>query len=201
MNDDPDSVVAQAREAGAMGLKLYAQLDSVGIRRLTAAAHRAGMPVWGHAWVQPASVRRAGQARAWTAWSTPPAWRASCSRAEDRDTLVNDGDAAGRHRATWPRPKRRTTRASSRRLDSMAAHGTMFEPTLDATRHSVATYDSQVRHVPSLQEDYVRAAAGFGMEVTREAVQPRGADQRRQRPRGLRAGAAIARPCSASCAC
>ena len=27
-DDDPDSVVAQAREAGAMGLKLYAQLDS-----------------------------------------------------------------------------------------------------------------------------------------------------------------------------
>ena len=47
----------QAREAGAMGLKLYAQLDSVSVRRLTAAAHRAGMPVWGHAWVQPASVR------------------------------------------------------------------------------------------------------------------------------------------------
>ena len=27
-DDDPDAVVAQAREAGAMGLKLYAQLDS-----------------------------------------------------------------------------------------------------------------------------------------------------------------------------
>src|SRR5690606_39446207 len=26
------------------------------LRRLTDAAHRAGMPVWGHAWVQPASV-------------------------------------------------------------------------------------------------------------------------------------------------
>ena len=26
------------------------------VRRLTAAAHRAGMPVWGHAWLQPASV-------------------------------------------------------------------------------------------------------------------------------------------------
>ena len=39
-----------------MGLKLYAQLDSVSVRLLTEAAHRAGMPVWGHAWVQPASV-------------------------------------------------------------------------------------------------------------------------------------------------
>jgi len=55
-------------------------------------------------------------------------------------------------------------------LDSMAANGTMFEPTLDATRHSVASYDARLRHVPSLQEGYVRAAAQFGMEVTREAV-------------------------------
>ena len=54
----------EAIRAGAMGLKLYAQLDSLSVRRLTEAAHRAGMPVWGHAWVQPASVleqARAGQ--------------------------------------------------------------------------------------------------------------------------------------------
>ena len=47
-----------------MGLKLYAQLDSVSVRRLTAAAHRAGMPVWGHAWVQPASVGEQSAGRA-----------------------------------------------------------------------------------------------------------------------------------------
>ena len=39
-----------------MGLKLYGQLDSLAVRRLTEAAHRAGMPVWGHAWLQPTSV-------------------------------------------------------------------------------------------------------------------------------------------------
>ncbi|HEY0351183.1 MAG TPA: amidohydrolase family protein, partial [Gemmatimonadales bacterium] len=55
-DDDPDSVVAQARNAGAMGLKLYAQLDLESVRKLVAAAHRAGMPVWGHAWVQPTSA-------------------------------------------------------------------------------------------------------------------------------------------------
>ena len=47
----------------------------------------------------------------------------------------------------------------------------MFEPTLDATRHSVADLRLPgCATCPSLQEDYVRAAAGFGMEVTREAV-------------------------------
>jgi len=55
-DDNADQVVAEAREAGAMGLKLYAQLDSLAVRRLTEAAHRAGMPVWGHAWLQPTSV-------------------------------------------------------------------------------------------------------------------------------------------------
>jgi imidazolonepropionase-like amidohydrolase len=46
----------------------------------------------------------------------------------------------------------------------------MFEPTLDATRHSIAGFEMKRRHVPSLQEEYVRAASGFGMEVTREAI-------------------------------
>ena len=55
-------------------------------------------------------------------------------------------------------------------LDSMAARGTMFEPTLDATRHSLVAYDASRRHVPSVQEAYVRAAAEFGVEIAREAV-------------------------------
>ena len=37
-------------------------------------------------------------------------------------------------------------------------------------RHSVAYYDAKRRHIPSMQEDYVRAASRFGIEVTREAV-------------------------------
>ena len=32
--DNPDSLVALARRNGAMGLKLYAQLDSLSVRRL-----------------------------------------------------------------------------------------------------------------------------------------------------------------------
>ena len=55
-------------------------------------------------------------------------------------------------------------------LDSMARLGTIFEPTLDATYHSVAYFNAKRRHIPSEQEEYVRAASGFGIEVTREAV-------------------------------
>jgi imidazolonepropionase-like amidohydrolase len=167
-DDDPEAVVAAARQAGAMGLKLYAQLDSMSVRRLTLAAHRAGMPVWGHAWVQPASVGE--QTSAGMDGVVHAAGLAGeLFTADERDTLVNDGDlqavtakAATAESAHDPR--------ILATLDSMARHGTMFEPTLDATRHSLATFDARLHHVPSLQEGYVRAASGFGMEVTRQAV-------------------------------
>jgi imidazolonepropionase-like amidohydrolase len=166
--DDPAAVVAAAQKAGAMGLNLYAQLDSVSVRRLTEAAHRAGMTVWGHTWVQPASVGEETTA-GMDGLVHAAGLAGELFTPEERDTLVRDGDLQV---AT----ARAATAASARdprvlaTLDSMAARGTMFEPTLDATRHSLATYDARVRHVTTQQEGYVRAAAQFGMEVTREAV-------------------------------
>jgi imidazolonepropionase-like amidohydrolase len=167
-NDDPDSVVAAAQRAGAMGLKLYAQLDLESVKKLVAAAHRAGMPVWGHAWVQPASALE--QALAGQDGIVHAAGLAGeLFTAEERDTLVNDGnlqmataEVATVGAAHDPR--------ISEALDSMAKRGTFFEPTLDATRHSVAYFNAKRRHIPSEQEEYVRAASGFGMEIAREAV-------------------------------
>jgi imidazolonepropionase-like amidohydrolase len=165
---DAEALVAEAREAGAMGLKLYAQLDSGSVRRLTDAAHRAGMPVWGHAWVQPASVMEqvmAGQNGVVHAAGLA----GELFTVEDRDTLVRDGDlqAATAAEATVGAALDPRVLAA---LDSMARKGTIFEPTLDAVRHSVASYDAKLRHIPSLQEEYVRSASRFGMEVTRQAV-------------------------------
>jgi imidazolonepropionase-like amidohydrolase len=166
--DDPDSVVAVAQESGAMGLKLYAQLDLESVRKLVAAAHRVGMPVWGHAWVQPASALEqalAGQDGVVHA----AGFAGELFTKEERDTLVNDGSLqmATAEVATVGAVHDPRILAA---LDSMARHGTFFEPTLDATRHSVAYFDAKRRHIPSEQEEYVRAASGFGMEVTREAV-------------------------------
>jgi imidazolonepropionase-like amidohydrolase len=166
--DDPEAIVAAARAVGAMGLKLYAQLDSVSVRRLTLAAHRAGMPVWGHAWVQPASVGEQSAAGMDGVVHAAGLAGELFSTAE-RDSLVNDGDLQEATAKTATAATAHDPRVLAT-LDSMAANGTMFEPTLDATRHSVVTYDARLRHVPSLQEGYVRAAAQFGMEVTREAV-------------------------------
>ena len=166
--DNPDSVVDAAIQAGAMGLKLYAHLDTLSVRRLTEAAHRAGMTVWGHAWVQPASVLE--QARAGQDGVVHAAgFAGELFSVEERDTLVNDGDlqtATARTATVAAAHDPRVTAA----LDYMAKAGTFFEPTLDAVRHSVAYYDAKLRHVPSIQEDYARAAAQFGVEVAREAV-------------------------------
>jgi imidazolonepropionase-like amidohydrolase len=167
-DDDPDSVVAAAKNAGAMGLKLYAQLDLASVRKLVAAAHRAGMPVWGHAWVQPASAFE--QAAAGQDGIVHAAGLAGeLFSAEERDTLVRDGDLQVATAEVATVGAAHDPRISEA-LDSMARMGTFFEPTLDATRHSVAYFDAKRRHIPSEQEEYVRAGSGFGMEVTREAV-------------------------------
>jgi imidazolonepropionase-like amidohydrolase len=167
-DDDPDSLVAEARKVGALGLKLYAQLDVESVRKLTEAAHRFGMPVWGHAWVQPASALEqalAGQDGVVHA----AGFAGELFTVQERDTLVNDGNLqmATAEVATVGSAHDPRILAA---LDSMARLGTFFEPTLDATRHSVAYFDSKRRHIPSEQEEYVRAASGFGVEVTREAV-------------------------------
>ena len=167
-SDDPDSVVAAARRTGAMGLKLYAQLDLESVRRLVAAAHKVGMPVWGHAWVQPASAME--QALAGQDGIVHAAGLAGeLFTVGERDTLVKDGNlqvATAEVGTVGAAHDPRITEA----LDSMARLGTFFEPTLDATRHSLAYFNAKRRHIPSEQEEYVRAASGFGMEVARQAV-------------------------------
>jgi imidazolonepropionase-like amidohydrolase len=166
--DDAEALVRQAREAGAMGLKLYAQMDSGSLRRLTEAAHRHDMPVWGHAWVQPASVLEqvtGGQNGVVHAAGLA----GELFSVEERDTLVRDGDLQAATAAVATVGSAHDPRVLAA-LDSMARRGTIFEPTLDAVRHSVAYYDAKLTHIPSLQEEYVRAASGFGMEVTRQAV-------------------------------
>jgi imidazolonepropionase-like amidohydrolase len=166
---DPDSIVEAARRAGATGLKLYAQLDLASVRKLTEAAHRAGMPVWGHAWVQPASALE--QAMAGQDGMVHAAGLAGeLFSAPERDTLVNDGNLQVATAGVATVGSVHDPRILEA-LDSMARRGTIFEPTLDATYHSVAYFNSRRRrHIPSEQEEYVRAASGFGMEVTREAV-------------------------------
>ena len=143
------------------------------------------MPVWGHAWVQPASALE--QALAGQDGVVHAAGLAGeLFTRRTRDTLVNDGDlqVATADVATVGAAHDPRILAA---LDSMARLGTFFEPTLDATRHSVAYFDAERRHIPSEQEEYVRARRVRDGSHPRSG-EPRRADQRGQRPRGLRAG-------------
>ncbi|MEO8636681.1 MAG: amidohydrolase family protein [Gemmatimonadales bacterium] len=166
---DPAEIVRQAREAGAIGLKLYQDLDSAQTAGLVTAAHTAGLTVWGHGWVQPASVLEQSQA--------------------GQDGVVHAAGLAGELVSKDARRGLRTsssllqvtadsaTAESAQRpaviatLDSLALHGTFLEPTLQASLLSATRAGSRQRRIPSLPDRYALAASRFGMEVTREAAQ------------------------------
>ncbi len=167
-DDDADSLVAVAQKTGAIGLKLYAYLDSASVRRLTEAAHRAGMSAWGHAWVQPANPQDqvlAGEDGVVHA----SLFVGDLFSATGRDSLLASTAIfwAGAREAT---PAAALDPRIGETLDSMAKRGTFLEPTLDVTIRSVAHYDAEHAERPSLPEQYARAAVGFSMAVTREAA-------------------------------
>ena len=167
-DDDADSLVAVAQETGAIGLKLYAYLDTASVRKLTEAAHRAGMSAWGHAWVQPANPQDqvlAGEDGIVHA----SLFVGDLFSATGRDSLLRSTAIlwAGAREAT---PAAALDPRIGETLDSMAKRGTFLEPTLDVTLRSVAHYDGEHAERPSLPERYARAAVGFSMAVVREAA-------------------------------
>jgi len=167
-DDDPDSLVAEARATGAIGLKLYGYLDSASVRALTAAAHRAGMSAWGHAWVQPANAYDqvlAGEDGVVHASLLV----GDLLSAGARDSLLAS-TAILEQGAREATPEAALDPQIARTLDSMAQRGTFLEPTLDVTLRSVSHFDAEHADHPSLPEHYARAVVGFSMAVTRQAV-------------------------------
>lgn len=165
---DPEAVVRQAREGGAIGLKLYQDLDSAQVAALVRAAHAEGMTVWGHGWVQPASVLEQSQAGQDGVVHAAGLAGELVAHA-DRDTLRTSSDllqltADSATAATAHRPQVLAA------LDSLAAHGTFFEPTLRAEELGAARAKTSHRRLQALPNRYALAASVFGMEVTREAA-------------------------------
>ena len=166
---DADEIVRQAVEAGASGLKLYGFLDVEAVQALVDAGHRAGLSVWGHAWVQPAGPRdlvAAGEDGIVHASLLV----GDLFSGEQRDSLNG-------HSAILSAGARVASAESARdprileTLDSMARRGTFFEPTLDVTLRSIAHFDAEGSATPSISEEYARATVGFSMAVAREAAQ------------------------------
>lgn len=165
---DPESVIRQAREGGAIGLKLYQDLDSAQVATLVRAAHAAGMTVWGHAWVQPASVLQQAQA------GQDGVVHAAGLTGELLDGITRDtlrtssallevtADSATAETARRP--------AVLAALDSLAARGTFLEPTLHAAQLGAARAGKSHRRIEALPSRYALAASVFGLQVTREAV-------------------------------
>ena len=165
---DPDAIVAEAKAAGAMGLKLYAHLDSTSVRRLAEAAHREGMPVWGHAWVQPASVMEqsvAGQDGVVHAAGLA----GELFTVEDRDTWCATATFSSPPRR-WAPSARRSTPGCSRpstpwpgAAPSSSRRSTPSGTASPATTRSCATSRRSKRITSG-------PPRSFGMEVARQAV-------------------------------
>jgi imidazolonepropionase-like amidohydrolase len=165
---DPESVIRQARDGGAIGLKLYQDMDSAQVATLVRAAHAAGMTVWGHGWVQPASVLEQSEAGQDGVVHAAGLAGELVSHAE-RDSLTGSSDllqltADSATAETARRPAVLTA------LDALAARGTFFEPTLRAEQLGAERAKLSRRRIQALPNRYALAASVFGMEVTRLAA-------------------------------
>ncbi len=160
-------VVAEARKAGAIGLKLYQDLTPDQIRRLVGAAHAAGMPVWGHAWVQPSNVLEQSQAGQDGVVHAAGLTGELFGKAA-RDSLRTSSELlqATADSATTESARRPAVLAT---LDSMAARGTYLEPTLRAEELGAIRARTSQR-APGVSQRYALAASAFGIEVTRQAI-------------------------------
>ena len=138
--------------------------------RLTEAGHRAGMPVWGHAWVQPASVAASRCSPGRTAWCTPPASRASSSRR--RSATPWSTTATSRSpRPRWPRSDSAHDPRVLAALDSMARARHLLRADARRGRATASPTSTPTAPPRPLGAGGIRPRGGrFGMEVAREAV-------------------------------
>lgn len=164
---DADRIVLEARKAGAIGLKLYQDLDPDQIARLVRAAHLAGMPVWGHAWVQPSSVLE--QAQAGQDGVVHAAGLTGELFSQEAREGLRSSSALLKATADSASAESAVRTAVLAALDCLAVRGTYLEPTLRAEELGALRARAS-RRPPSLPQRYALAATAFGMEVTRQAV-------------------------------
>jgi Amidohydrolase family len=134
------------------------------------AAHAVGMPVWGHAWVQPASVLQQSQAgQDGVVHAAGLVGELLDNRARDSLTTSSELLELTADSATTQSAHRPQVQAA---LDTLVARGTFLEPTLRATVLSAerARRSRSRRTLDALPNRYALAAAPFGMEVTRLAA-------------------------------
>jgi imidazolonepropionase-like amidohydrolase len=143
-----EAVIRDAKETGAAGIKLYADLGEETVERLAMEAKREGMRVWSHARIRPLPARRVVTTGVETVSHAhhfldeiEPAEAARFRQAVDRDS---------------------TTQLASPRLrevfDAMAERGVIFDPTL-------SLYEREENGRLRVAGAIVRAARDAGVRI------------------------------------
>ena len=132
---DLPSLMAQAKGTGATGIKIYANLPGPLVQAITHEAHRQGLRVWTHATIFPARPSDAVAAGADTiSHSAYLVWEAAAKVPDDYGVRAK-GDF------THVRPDAPKILAL---LDSMKAHGTILDATLDLFRDEAEHHPANV---------------------------------------------------------
>ncbi len=153
--DDFRQIVAEAKGAGATGIKLYADLDSARMAQLSTEAKRQGLLVWAHAAMNaaaPSAVAGAGvqvmsHSVLLTREATPPTLPGS-GRTPFDYSVTADNAAIGRA------------------IGAMKVHGVVFEPTLFVFRAPAGAADTSVaRRREQRAAEFTRAARVAGVPI------------------------------------
>lgn len=132
---DLPALMAQAKGTGATGIKIYANLPASLVRTITQEAHRQGLQVWTHATIFPAKPSDAVTAGVDTiSHSAYLVWEAAAKVPDDYSVRAQ-GDF------THVRPDAPGMIAL---LDSMNAHGTILDATLDVFRDKAERHPDKV---------------------------------------------------------
>jgi imidazolonepropionase-like amidohydrolase len=154
-DEDFRQVVAEARGAGATGLKLYADLDSTRMARLAGEGKRQRLAIWAHAamnFATPSATAGAGvevmsHAVLLTREATPP-------------TVAGSGRPPFDYRITAE------DAAIRRAILAMKQHGVIFEPTLFVFRAPPEAADtSMARRREQRAAEFTRAVRAAGIPI------------------------------------
>ena len=159
-SSDPKVIVGASKNAGATGMKLYADMNVDWAKNLADEAHRRQMPVWAHAALfpaRPSDVVNAGvdvlSHAAYLSWETV------ASLPTYRDRVKG---------APWMHAKP-TDPAVERVLRTMAERGSILDATLWLFHYQATSTTQSPNEDFQVGKDTLRAAAKWAFDVTRRA--------------------------------
>lgn len=153
--EDFRQIVAEAKGAGATGIKLYAELDSSRISKLSAEARRQGLSVWAHAAMNLA---------------TPSAIAAAGVQVMSHAVLLTreatSATAPGTGRPAFDYRVKADDAAIGRAIAALKRNGVVFEPTLFVFRAPAGAADTSLaRRREERAAEFTRAVHEAGVPI------------------------------------